>query len=365
MGFIPARCTQCGAEIKVDSSQETGMCEYCGTPFITEKVIHNTYVTNNFHGATVNIINGEAKNFLKLAETYLNSNVGKEAYDYASKALELQPNLTKAWIIKMHAISLCGKISDLNTKEIISCGRNAIDSGTNAVDVLLTYLSIASEWLNIACQKISDLTQLKLMESNGSTDLQMFASNDNEFRKLIYRYADGALELKLQIPAEIITKNESIQQVISTLANQYLDYCQMDKKRCLLYGRCLTDDELKLRKECLHQLQIGLPIKLQIKEIIFDDNRTQTQNGKCYIATTVYGSYDHPSVCLLRRFRDHKLSTNIFGKIFVVVYYNIGSYLIKYLGENKFFLLISKKILDHLVLKIKDYYGYSDAPYHY
>ena len=188
MGFIPARCTQCGAEIKVDASKEAGICEHCGTPFVTEKVINNTYVTNNFHGATVNIISGDAKNFLKLAETCLSSNDGEEAYNYASKALELQPNLTKAWIIKMYAISLCGKISDLNTQEIISCGKSALNSSDDVVDVFSTYLDIASKWVNIACKKIGDVTQLKLMISNGGTDLQMLASNDNEFRILMELY---------------------------------------------------------------------------------------------------------------------------------------------------------------------------------
>lgn len=59
MGFIAARCTQCGAEIEVDDTKEAGICKYCGTPFITEKVInnYNTYITNNeihnYAGATI------------------------------------------------------------------------------------------------------------------------------------------------------------------------------------------------------------------------------------------------------------------------------------------------------------------------
>ena len=59
MSFIPARCTQCGAEIEVDDTKEAGICKYCGTAFVTEKAInnYNTYVTNNFDGANINIIN--------------------------------------------------------------------------------------------------------------------------------------------------------------------------------------------------------------------------------------------------------------------------------------------------------------------
>ena len=49
MGLIAAKCTNCGAKIEVDESKETGICPYCGTAFITEKVINNYNVTNNYH----------------------------------------------------------------------------------------------------------------------------------------------------------------------------------------------------------------------------------------------------------------------------------------------------------------------------
>ena len=39
--FVPAICTQCGASLEVDPSQEAAVCKYCGTPFIVEKAINN------------------------------------------------------------------------------------------------------------------------------------------------------------------------------------------------------------------------------------------------------------------------------------------------------------------------------------
>ena len=46
MALVPAKCTQCGASIKVDDSQERGVCESCGTEYITEKVINNYNTIN-------------------------------------------------------------------------------------------------------------------------------------------------------------------------------------------------------------------------------------------------------------------------------------------------------------------------------
>ncbi len=44
----------------------------------------------------------------------------------------------------------------------------------------------------------------------------------------------------------------------------------------------------------------------------------------CFIATAVFGSYDHPAVKLLRQFRDRYLLTHKPGKIFVDYYYTYG-----------------------------------------
>ncbi len=66
MPLIPAKCTQCGANIKVDDSKDAGICEYCGTAFITEKAInnYNTYITNNYEGANINIISQDNPDYM-------------------------------------------------------------------------------------------------------------------------------------------------------------------------------------------------------------------------------------------------------------------------------------------------------------
>ena len=45
MALIAAKCTNCGAALSVDNTKEAGICNFCNTAFITEKVVNN-YVTN-------------------------------------------------------------------------------------------------------------------------------------------------------------------------------------------------------------------------------------------------------------------------------------------------------------------------------
>lgn len=45
------------------------------------------------------------------------------------------------------------------------------------------------------------------------------------------------------------------------------------------------------------------------------------KSGGCYIATAVYGNYDHPSVIVLRAFRDDRLAQTMSGRALIKMYY--------------------------------------------
>lgn len=85
------------------------------------------------------------------------------------------------------------------------------------------------------------------------------------------------------------------------------------------------------------------------------------KNG-CYIATSVYGSYNCPEVWTLRRFRDNKLATNIIGKLFIKLYYFISPTLVRVFGKKNWFQTFWKKRLDKFVINLNDA-GFSNKPY--
>ena len=62
MGLIAAKCTQCGANIQIDDTKEAGICEFCGTAFITEKAINNYNISMDnvvINSDNVNIYNNK------------------------------------------------------------------------------------------------------------------------------------------------------------------------------------------------------------------------------------------------------------------------------------------------------------------
>ena len=71
--------------------------------------------------------------------------------------------------------------------------------------------------------------------------------------------------------------------------------------------------------------------------------------GGCYIATSVYGSYDAPEVWVLRRFRDNILANSLAGRIFIRSYYAISPAIVRHFGKNRLFRGLGRRTLDLLV----------------
>ena len=104
MALKPAICTQCGANIEVDDSKEAGICKYCGTAFITEKVIANyNYTTvHNITNNVTKIINGkagdDAEDFFNRGLTNLKLKKYVDARDNFEEAIKLSPEVSKYYM---------------------------------------------------------------------------------------------------------------------------------------------------------------------------------------------------------------------------------------------------------------------------
>jgi len=82
-------------------------------------------------------------------------------------------------------------------------------------------------------------------------------------------------------------------------------------------------------------------------EVEVDYSKSSSEG--CYIATMVYGDYNHPKVIVLRNFRDNVLNRNYLGKFFMKFYYYYSPKFVRKL-ENKININnLIRKALDKLV----------------
>lgn len=68
--MVPAVCTQCGAALEVDPSQEAAVCGYCGTPFLVQKAINQYSITHaSIEHADVHVVKkGTVESVLDFAD---------------------------------------------------------------------------------------------------------------------------------------------------------------------------------------------------------------------------------------------------------------------------------------------------------
>ena len=80
-----------------------------------------------------------------------------------------------------------------------------------------------------------------------------------------------------------------------------------------------------------------------------NSEKRKNPSGGCYIATMVYGNYNHSQVKELRKFRDNILIPNPIGRLFVKIYYKISPKIVDKLDNKERIHSFLRFILDRLV----------------
>ncbi|MFV0530755.1 MAG: CFI-box-CTERM domain-containing protein [Flavobacteriales bacterium] len=114
---------------------------------------------------------------------------------------------------------------------------------------------------------------------------------------------------------------------------------------------------LELKKEFRKEYSSISFLEQQERELeIADTVRKQFTKEKkegCYVATMVYGNYDHPNVLILRKFRDKTLKKHLIGRVFIRLYYKYSPNYVNYIKDKKYLNLLSSMTVKGIVSGIK------------
>lgn len=100
MGLIAAKCTQCGANIKVDDTKESGICEFCGTEFITEKVINHYEISADniiVNGDNINLSQYDIESALKAVDKFMAGELYSDAEELLNQIIQNCPYDYRGW----------------------------------------------------------------------------------------------------------------------------------------------------------------------------------------------------------------------------------------------------------------------------
>ena len=116
-----------------------------------------------------------------------------------------------------------------------------------------------------------------------------------------------------------------------TQAQQIIDDEQM-------WERCVNSDSKDLYKQYLAKFPNGR-----------HKSEAEQKASACYIATMVYGDYNHPQVLALRNYRDNTLRKSYVGRLFISFYYKYSPTLVNMMEGKKAVNKIIRIILDNIL----------------
>lgn len=367
MALVAARCTQCNGEIEVDDTKEAGICRYCGTAFITEKAInyYNTYVTNHnsFAGAVININSRDCSKYVELAESARGANNWGECYKYASSALEIDPECSAAWKLKMIGSMMTSVTKDLKTMEILTCAQNSMKYANEEhieqtkKDIYFLILVHESNLINLVCATLGNTANIETWKRS-NISYREIARCDSFMSQIYVDVIRAIMQLHSFIPVEEIQNDIQCQEKAVSILEQYIASNNQYIQRLSLYDGHMTKDFYKQQVNNVQCLKIGIlqsnldKVKIKLKK----------NAGGCYIATCVYSSYECPEVWVLRRYRDSVLDTTWYGRAFIKFYYLVSPKVVACCSNKQWFKNVWKKYLDQKVLQLK-HKGLKDTPY--
>lgn len=130
----------------------------------------------------------------------------------------------------------------------------------------------------------------------------------------------------------------------------------------LLRDRRIIWQDNELNKALFERCRLKQLYDIIDKNITADEVINNTKPNGCYIATSIYGSYNCPEVWTLRRFRDQVLSKTWYGRFFIKIYYAISPTMVKWFGDANWFQAKGRVMLDKVVKRLQ-ISGFDNTPY--
>ena len=360
-------CEMCGSTnlIKEDG---VFVCQSCGTKYSVEEAKKMMVEGTVDVKGTIKVDkSNEIDNLLKMAEEAIGSVNSDEAYSYANRVLEIEPENAKAWFLRMKAVGLTAILKDLKVLEVIKAGNNAIKYSNNELnkEVYVYYLTKCLNDLKFCMNQLADTDAIKrLYEANARLNAWKATENtmaSDSIVNLILTQVDNVVKLRDFVPNGLVSSDPDISKLVGEVAKQWVYYTNALNSRLNVYGSNLNDDTVAKYRDVLAKIKQGLPNNMQ--DVIADEEISNPSSGPCYVATAVYGSYDCPEVWTLRRFRDNTLAETWYGMSFIKMYYAISPTLVRWFGNTTWFKTLWRKPLDKLVNTLNRK-GVENTPYH-
>ena len=263
-------CEMCGS---TDLVKQDGVfvCQSCGCKYSIEEakkmMIEGTVEVTG----TVKVDNSATiANYIELAESALKGANGQSVLEYTNKALEVDPQNSRAWILQMQAFEKIAQLQNPRTSEVITAGKNAVqfakaeEKESIEKQVYSYYLKYARTLLMVATNELNDNQRVRDVYkrlSSASLSNALTAANDcmkaDSNNITVYEnIVNEGVNLVLSIPNDALERCSDLWEDVETCAEQYQRETNALDERFRIYTNGLTDSAKATRTLIKDQMTI-------------------------------------------------------------------------------------------------------------
>lgn len=296
MAFVAAICPQCSGSLQVPDDRDVVKCMYCGVDVIVRQAIQ--------------VVAGNSKNLLELAQSASTAGNYGEAYSYFTKVLELEPRNPDAWFGKGASAGWQSTLSDFRFGEMVVAYDSAVRfSADETRSEMSNACALSSNAVATACYSIARKHMLE------------FVALPNTWAEYLPRCKQI---IGLMQSAHALAPNN--QQIIENIIFVCKDNIEGVTFNDQFDNNMPKGWHLSPAYEAeIRQILTTYAGELQaLNPDYVPPDPVAKKPSTCFVVTAAMDNDQHPSVVLLRDFRDQDLSRSAIGRTLIAVYAQHG-----------------------------------------
>jgi len=297
MSFRPMKCPSCQKDVQVPDDTDSALCMYCGQSIICSTPVQITVGPN-------------LQNLLGLAKTSLTAGNMEEAADYFTKVLEIDPSVSEAWLGKGKAVAWQSTLARIRIEESLAFFKNGVaTSPEGKKEAVLVECVHETNATIVAVYNIAREHMLKFVEL---PDVWV------DYLGQIMQLISALHTVSEWLPSDKVTLDNIVHLCKDNIEGvTYRDKFDNNMPK----GWRLSEEYEKNMRAILDSAASRLK---EIDPEYVPPNPEAKKPDNCFVVTATMGDQNHPTVLLMRQFRDQCLVPYKTGRTFIEWYYTYG-----------------------------------------
>jgi ribosomal protein S27AE len=338
MAFKAAQCPSCGANIQVPDDRDRANCMYCGSSISVKEAIAAAGLPNS-------------ADILKVAMDFIDSGNSQEANQQITRVLEYEPDNPVAWLCKA---AVTADISQAQSYVKAALTKN-LDDERLKKKFAGVFLKSAQTHIGLNPDG-SYLFDSAYGEIQAAIQAQSWINAGVRAMHCDAAYSHLTIALKhLEMSFDLCPSPETGQHLLTI--KSLPDTMPVEGKTS---GQEIGQSRLVYNWQT-NQIPALLKLMERVAESYPDFREKvrvveqQKQQQACFVVTATMGVPNHPTVVLLREFRDAYLLQRSAGRLVVKWYYKIGPHVARAITQRRTLRRVSYWLIVQPVAKVAEY----------